>query len=148
MTVPAIALPCMCASLRRVSRAVTQHYDQALRGLGITITHFTILQTLSIAGEIPQGRLGEILAMDTTTLTRTLAIVKRHGWLTIRPGADRRERLLSLSKPGVAEFNRVLPHWKTAQAQLRKQIGEERWQNLTILLNQVTAEVANETASV
>src|SRR5437868_1305593 len=50
------ALPCMCASLRRASRALTQRYDDALRPLGLTITQFTILQALSLAGEISQGR--------------------------------------------------------------------------------------------
>jgi DNA-binding MarR family transcriptional regulator len=132
----------MCANFRRVTRAITQRYDQALRPLGITITHFTILQALSLTGKISQGRLGEILAMDSTTLTRTLAIMKRHGWITIQPGSDRRERLLDLSKSGEAEFNRALPYWKTAQAELRKQLGEKRWQNLSSLLNEVTSAVA------
>lgn len=56
-------LPCMCASIRRASRAITQRYDEALRRLGLTITQFTILHALSLAGDVTQGRLGEILAM-------------------------------------------------------------------------------------
>lgn len=142
---PAISLPCTCATLRRASRALSQRYDQAMRPMGITITHFTILQALSITGEVPQGKLGEILAMDSTTLTRTLGIMKRHGWITIRRGTDSRERWLSLSKSGKAEFNRALPHWKTTQAQVRTRIGEKRWRNLTNLLNEVTSMVLSET---
>ena len=60
----------MCANFRRAARALTQCYDEAFRPLGLTITQFTILQALSLAGEITQGTLGEILAMDSTTLTR------------------------------------------------------------------------------
>ena len=138
---PTIPLPCLCATLRRASRTLSQRYDKAMRPLGITITHFTILQALSLTGKVLQGRLGEILAMDSTTLTRTLAIMNRHGWITIRPGNDRRERWLSLSKSGKAEFNRVLPHWKTAQAQVHTQLGEKRWHNFTNLLNEVTSAV-------
>jgi len=70
-------LPCMCANLRRAAGALTQRYDEALRSLELTITQFTILQALSLAGEVTQGRLGEILAMDSTTLTRTLGIMTR-----------------------------------------------------------------------
>jgi DNA-binding MarR family transcriptional regulator len=139
---PVISLPCTCASLRRASRAISQRYDQAMRPLGLTITQFTILQALSLTGEILQGKLGEILAMDSTTLTRTLAIMKGHSWITIRQGTDRRERWLSLSTAGKAEFNRALPHWKTAQAQLRTQLGEKRWHNLNRLINEVTSAVA------
>ena len=82
-------LPCFCASLRRASRALTQVYEQALRPLGLRGTQFTVLQALSLAGEVPQGELGRILAMDSTTLTRTLEIMRRRGWLATRYGKDR-----------------------------------------------------------
>ena len=65
-------LPCMCSSIRRASRALTQMYEQALRPLGLRSSQFTILQVLSRAGEVLQGQLGEMLAMDSTTLTRTV----------------------------------------------------------------------------
>ena len=38
-----VALPCMCASLRRAARALTQLYDDALRPLGLRATQFTVL---------------------------------------------------------------------------------------------------------
>jgi DNA-binding MarR family transcriptional regulator len=134
-----IALPCLCANLRRAARAVTQRYDAALGPLGLTITHFTILQALSLTGEVAQGRLGEILAMDSTTLTRTLTLMRRHGWVATRSGDDRRERRLSLSKTGKAIFNRALPRWQEAQDGLRAELGETRWQQLNMLANEVTA---------
>src|SRR5438270_5043887 len=93
-------LPCMCANVRRAARALTQRYDDALRPLGLTITQFTILQALSLAGEPTQGELGELLAMDSTTLTRTLAIMSRNGWIGKHYGADRRERRLRLTRAG------------------------------------------------
>lgn len=110
--------------------------------MGMTATHFTILQALSLAGEVLQGRLGEMLAMDSSTLTRTLAIMSKRGWLTIRRGNDGRERWLSLSTSGKAEFKRALPHWQAAQADLRAKFGERRWNNFMKLINEVTLEVA------
>lgn len=137
------ALPCLCANLRRASRAITQRYEQALRPMNMTVTHFTILQALSLTGEILQGRLGEILVMDSTTLTRTLGIVKGRGWITIRRGTDRRERWLSLSKQGKAEFKQALPHWEAAQARLRTELGDGRWNSLMKLINETTSVVAD-----
>ena len=50
MTQKAIsALPCLCASFRRASRALTQLYEQALRPLGVRATQFTVLQVLQLA---------------------------------------------------------------------------------------------------
>ena len=87
MTVSLIAaLPCMCGSFRRTSRALTQLYDQALRPLSRSPTQLTILQVLSRAGEVSQGHLGEMLAMDSTSLTRTLAIMVGPRWITERRG--------------------------------------------------------------
>jgi len=136
-----VPLPCLSASFRRATRALTQHYEEALRPLGLKGTQFTLLQALSITGEVSQGKLGEILAIDSTTLTRTLAIMMRQGWIVSRPGEDRRERLLSLSKAGRAEYKRALPHWEKVQQELRAQFGDRRWNELFNLTNQVTAKV-------
>jgi DNA-binding MarR family transcriptional regulator len=131
----------MCASFRRAARALTQHYEAALRPLGLRATQFTLLQALSLAGEVSQGTLGDILAIDSTTLTRTIAIMERRGWIASRSGEDRRERLLSLSKAGRAEYNRALPHWEEIQQELRARLGNKRWNALLNLSNEVTAKV-------
>ena len=142
MSKPApFALSCMCASFRRASRVLTQHYDAALRPLGLRATQFTLLQALSLAGEVSQGTLGEILAIDSTTLTRTLAIMGRRGWIASRSGEDRRERWLSLSDAGRAKFKRALPHWEKVQQELRTRLGNKHWDKLLNLTNEVIAEV-------
>ena len=132
------SLPCMCASLRRASRALTQLYEEALRPTGLRATQFTVLHTLSLAGEVTQGELGQILAMDSTTLTRTLAIMSRHGWIAKRRGEDRREWRMRLSKSGEAQFKQALPHWERAQTRLRRQLGDELSDNLMKLTQEIT----------
>jgi DNA-binding MarR family transcriptional regulator len=128
----------MCGSLRRASRALTQLYESALRPLGLRATQFTILQALSLAGEVTQGQLGEILAMDSTTLTRTLHIMDREGWIAERRGKDRRERWLRLAKAGEAQFKRAMPAWEKVQTRLRRQLGEESWKGLLDMTHQIT----------
>lgn len=134
-------LPCACASLRRATRAVSGLYEEALRPSGLKSSQFTILQALSLTGEINQGRLGEILIMDSTTLTRTLQIMSRQGWLTKRRGKDRREVRLKLTKSGTAQFQSALPLWQHAQAQMQKRLGERRWKDLTLWSNHLTAAI-------
>lgn len=132
-------LPCMCASFRRASRALTQLYDDALRPLGLRATQFTVLQVLARAGEVSQGALGRILAMDSTTLTRTLDILDRNGWIVKREGSsDRRERRIGLTKTGEALLRRALPRWEEAQARLHTRLGDQRWASLLKLAGEVT----------
>ncbi len=134
-------LPCLCASLRRASRAVTQHYDEALRRHGLRATQFNILQVLARAGEVSQGQLGRVLAMDSTTLTRTLEIMSRRRWITTRRGQDRRQRLMFLSNAGRRQLQRAIPAWEKVQAQLRADLGDNLWVNLQKWSNQVTHAV-------
>jgi DNA-binding MarR family transcriptional regulator len=131
----------MCASIRRASRALTQLYEEALRPFGLRATQFTILQALSRTGEVPQGELGRILAMDSTTLTRTLDIMARHGWIRKQRGKDRRERRLSLGKTGHEQFKRALPAWERAQSQVRRRIGDAGWRDLLNSTNKLVNDV-------
>jgi DNA-binding MarR family transcriptional regulator len=124
------SLPCLCASFRRASRALTQLYDADLRPTGLRVTQFTVLQALSLAGEISQKQLGALLAMDSTTLTRTLGLLVKEGWIAERRGADRRERQLRLSPAGRRRLDRATPVWQGVQRRLASRFGTRRWQEL------------------
>src|SRR5271154_206227 len=138
------SLPCMCGNLRRTSRALTQLYEKELRPLGLRSTQLTILQVLSRMGELSQGQLGEVLAMDSTSLTRTLAIMGRQGWIAERRGKDRRERWLRLANAGEKQLGKALPIWEEVQSRLRRQLGAQAWNDLMQLTTQVTKLVATE----
>jgi DNA-binding MarR family transcriptional regulator len=137
----------MCASFRRTARALTSFYEEALRPTGLRATQLTILQALEHTGEISQGRLGGILAMDSTSLTRTLEIMRKKGWIAERRGKDLRERLLRLSRGGAAKLKRVTPVWDGAQARLSGKLGKRGWKNLLWLTNRVTELVADKGGS-
>ena len=132
---PLPSLPCACANLRRASRAVTQLYDAALRPTGLRITQFTSLQALAIAGEpMTQGALGELLAVDSTTLSRTLRPLERSKWIRRVVGTDARERRIELSAQGRRALERATPAWERAQRRLRAELGTRDWAALEQLL--------------
>jgi DNA-binding MarR family transcriptional regulator len=122
-----VQLPCLCASVRRAARTLTSLYDEALRKHGMTITQFTILQALQLAGPVAQGQLGEILAIDSTTLTRSLRPLVKNGWIGRFPGTDRRAWSLSLAKQGKLAYETALPDWEATQRALRKKLGPGAW---------------------
>lgn len=125
-------LACACASLRRAARAMTRLYDRALGGTGLGVAQFTLLQVLERQGTNPmtQSALGEILSLDSTTLTRTLAPLAREGWVRGRPGADRRERLWTIAPAGKRQLERAQPKWERAQQRIRSRIGTRHWDAL------------------
>jgi len=132
------ALPCACANLRRAARAVTRLYNRELLSDGIEITQFTLMMALNQVGEISQGELGELLALDSTSLTRMLKLLKEHGWVQAKEGDDRRFRLFRLTKAGREKFRQCVPHWKHAEEQLRAALGEKAMSELGPVLVEVT----------
>ena len=138
---PLPLLPCACANLRRAARAVTRLYNKELRSERIEITQFTLLMALDQAGEISQGKLGKLMALDSTTLTRMLELLKKRGWVQEKEGDDRRFRIIRLTTSGRTKLQQTLPHWKRAQDRMQKVLGEQTMGQLGGLLAQVTMAV-------
>jgi len=113
-------------------------YEREFRPLGLRGTQFTILQVLARAGEVSQGQLGTMLAMDSTSLTRTLAIMIREGWVVERRGTDRRERWLRLAGEGEKLLERAMPVWEKLQERVREQLGAAEREKLMEIANRLT----------
>lgn len=131
-------LGCACASLRRAARAVTQFYERELRGTGLKATQYSLIQAIGTAGEIGQGRLGDYLALDTTTLSRTLKTVEQSGWIVSIAGTDRRERYWRLTQAGRDKWDEARPHWKRAQQKLRENLDDTSWEDVLAASNAIT----------
>src|ERR1700730_17352666 len=131
-------LSCACQNLRRLTRIVTRIYDQELRKADIEITQFGLLTALGIVGEANQKTLSAGFAMDSTTLTRTLALLRKQGWIYVRPGKDRRERVFRLTEAGKRQMATAQPHWQAAERRLRKTLEPSGWKQMHATLAQVT----------
>lgn len=118
-----------CASLnfRRTARAVTRLYDLALQESGIRSTQFAILVGIAKKQPISMGALGEILGIDSTTLTRSLRLLEREGLIAISRRAEKRQRFLIVTAKGEKALARSVPAWRAAQERFVATIGSEYW---------------------
>ncbi|HXS26362.1 MAG TPA: MarR family winged helix-turn-helix transcriptional regulator [Steroidobacteraceae bacterium] len=117
------ALPCYCATLRQASRAVTALYEDMLSGSGLHATQYTALQVLETVPHVTTTDLADLIGMDQTTATRTLALIKRRGLATNAVGEDRRQRRWRLTSEGQAIVKRLRPRWEAAQETFEKRLG-------------------------
>ena len=131
-------LPCACQNLRRATRVVTRIYDQELRKAGLEITQFGLLTALAATEEANQKRLSEGFAMDSTTLTRTLGLLLTQGWVRVRRGKDRRERLFRLTQAGKRQMVEAQRYWERAEDRLRKELGEDDWKGMRPMVSRIT----------
>ena len=131
-------LPCACQNLRRVTRVVTRIYDEELRKAGFEITQFGLLTALAATGEANQKRLSAGFAMDSTTLTRTLGLLLKQGWVRVRRGKDRRERLFRLTQRGKRQLAEAQRYWERAEERLQRELGDEGWKNMRQTVSRIT----------
>ena len=117
------SLPCYCATLRQAARAATALYEEALSDSGVRSTQFTILQALKTAPDLQTTEVGQLLGIDQTTATRTLALMRKSKLLGDSTGADRRERRWRLTPLGEATYRRLVPKWESAQAMIERRLG-------------------------
>jgi DNA-binding MarR family transcriptional regulator len=132
------ATPCLCNALRQATRAVSRLYDEELRGVGLLTTQFSLLRRLRTAGEVRQRDLGGLTSLDETTLTRNLRPLIHAGWVAIRPGEDRREKLVRLTEAGAAKLHEARPAWERAQERMRSRLPMQTWSSLLDLLPELT----------
>jgi DNA-binding MarR family transcriptional regulator len=117
------SLPCYCATLRQVARAVTVLYEEVLGDSDLHATQYTALQVLELASNLTTTELAQTIGIDQTTATRTLALIKRSGLAADSIGSDRRERRWALTSKGQAQLRRLRPRWEAAQEAFEKRLG-------------------------
>src|SRR5206468_1468601 len=119
--------PCVCNPLRMVTRAVTQLYDDVLRPSGLRVTQFSILVTLARRGEANLKELETSLAIDQTTLTRSLGLLERDGVIERASHPDGRIKAMRLTRKGRRVLNVARPLWAQAQDKVLRGLGTRVW---------------------
>ncbi|MEJ0036591.1 MAG: MarR family winged helix-turn-helix transcriptional regulator [Gammaproteobacteria bacterium] len=119
-----VKIACYCGSLRQATRAISRKYDAALRDAQLTVTQFTLLTALSGMQRPRVNDLAAALAMDQTTLSRTLQTMEREGLIAAAAGGDGRESRWVLTPQGARRRKRALPRWEAAQRDIEKLLGK------------------------
>lgn len=102
----------LCFALYRASRAMTRAYAPLLEPLGITYPQYLVLLALWQEDGVPVKRLGELLELDSATLTPLLKRLENQGIIArTRCTKDERVVRIQLTDAGhaLSEQARSLP---------------------------------------
>lgn len=134
---------CILRHVSRVSRAVVAAYDPALAPFGLTGHQFNLMMTLANMGPLTVGALAETLGMDASGIPRAIRPLADDGMIAVVRGADRRQRVLSLTVLGRTRLDRATPAWQRVQDELIGVIGASRWTSMMGELRTVLKAAAN-----
>ena len=82
------------------ARSLTSVYDEHLQPSGLRSTQLAVLWAVIAIGGETVGRLAKLIAMDNSTLTRTLKVLERDKLIALRVGADRRQKQVQATLSG------------------------------------------------
>ncbi|HXR55368.1 MAG TPA: MarR family winged helix-turn-helix transcriptional regulator [Casimicrobiaceae bacterium] len=113
---------CYCTQSRRIARALTDAYDDALAPSGLKVTQFSLLRMVARLETPTIGAVSEAAGLDRSTLGRNLMVMRKDGWVTLSAGVDERTRVVTLTKAGRSAVQRALPLWEGAQAEIKAKL--------------------------
>lgn len=110
---------CAVMNFRQVSRSVTARFDDQLRPAGLRATQLNLLMAIETGAATTVTGLAEILAMDRTTMTRSLKLLRDRGLVE--------KTRIALTDKGRRAAAAALPLWEKAQAEILGGLGQKRW---------------------
>jgi len=125
--------PCICSHVRRGARALTALYDAELAPANINVAQFSLLRHVERLAPVGMSDLARATGHERSTLARSLNPLVSDGRIVIRPGHDRRKRMIKLTAAGRTALDNALPYWHRAQRHAEERLDGEQAQLLTLL---------------
>jgi DNA-binding MarR family transcriptional regulator len=111
-----IARDCLALQARRLERTLTRIYDRALADVGVTGSQLSLLVALALLGETTAARLGAVLELEKSTVSRNVARLVDAGLVDARDGLRLAPRAADVIRAGHKA-------WRRAQRQARAELG-------------------------
>ncbi len=127
---------CYCATVRRLSRRLTEMYEQELSAVGMSPAQYELMSHLMARPGSSQGSLAVSVDIDQTTLSRNLKLLMEQGRVVSGVSkTDARRVEYRLSAQGIRDLKAAVRCWKRAMARVERELPhpERVWQSLAAL---------------
>ncbi|MFJ8064386.1 MarR family winged helix-turn-helix transcriptional regulator [Psychrobacillus sp. NPDC096426] len=89
------------------SRFLTNEINLTLKKHNLYASQWTVLYTIQKHGEMTLTQIWKYLNVEAPTITRTVYRLVELEWIDIRPGKDRREKIVRLSEKASQDFSAI-----------------------------------------
>ena len=112
---------CIGLRLRRLSRIVDGYYRKNLIDYEITVNQLTILFLLSEAKKVEQGRIGKVLKLERSTVSRNIKLLEKKRLIRRSPEYKPEIELTTKGKNLALE---LIPLWEKSMDELTAKLGD------------------------
>ena len=112
---------CIGLRLRRLSRIVDGYYRKNLIDYEITENQLTILFLLSETKKVEQGRIGKVLKLERSTVSRNIKLLEKKGLIKRTPEYKPEIELTTKGRKLAIE---LIPLWEKTMDELIAKLGD------------------------
>lgn len=136
-----IARNCVMTRTRRISRIVTNLYDQALRPYGINAPQFSLLVIIARLAGASRAEIGRANYQERSTLTRNLALLLSEGWVEeVASEGGGRSRPIVISQAGRELLASAATAWRSAQEKAQQLLGEQGMSTIVSVADSISLD--------
>lgn len=121
---------CIGLRLRRLSRIVDGYYRKNLIDYDITEKQLAILFLLSEMKKLEQGRIGKVLKLERSTVSRNIKLLEKKGLIKRTPEYKPEIELTIKGKNIALE---LIPRWEKTMDELIAKLGDNGMQTINKL---------------
>lgn len=126
---------CIGNRLRRLSRIVDRQFRTSLKAYDITESQLSILFVLRKLGRVEQGKIGEALVLERSTVSRNVKLLEKNGIVTRT--LDYRPEI-ELTAKGDKLINTLIPIWEGLMDDLMNKLGADGMETIETLEMKLT----------
>ncbi|MGB7999918.1 MAG: MarR family transcriptional regulator [Anaerobacillus sp.] len=124
-------------SLNQQVRLITKEVNEHLKQYNLYSSQWSILYCLDQFGPMKQTDIWQYLNVEAPTTTRTLVRMEKNNWINRVEGADKRERIVSLTK----DTKELLPLIKESIRKMEESLLQQLSEEEQILLHQLLHKI-------
>jgi len=127
-----LAASCAGLTMRQAARQLTQLFDDALKGSGLSLAQAGLMALIATSEDDRMAALAARAGLDPSTLSRNLRALERDGLIEIATvEKDLRRRAVWLTEEGSRRLQAALPAWQAAQARVATILPADLLQGIT-----------------
>ncbi|WP_077622807.1 MarR family winged helix-turn-helix transcriptional regulator [Sediminibacillus massiliensis] len=124
-------------TLNQKVRMLSKELNEKLQEYNLYSSQWTILYTLDKRGPMTQTDIWNYLKVEAPTVTRTLARMESSGWVTRKPGKDKRERIVQLTLEAEQKVSIIKQSVENFEQDHLAHLSEQERQQLLHLLQKL-----------
>lgn len=120
-----MANECLLVRLRTLVRVINAQFEERCRPHGIRASQLGVLGAVALEGKMTSHRLGELLHMNPSTVSRAVNRLQDKGWLMTMPSGEGKILCIEITAKGLHKIDAMYEDWQEAQNQCVKLLGRQ-----------------------